>query len=123
MASLTLYKYYNIFFLICQEVFFTNFNWAVARLLQSPLVSPPTDIGIIAHPETNYNRQVTQFWEKYFVQLFSQNLLTKWLGCGIIKISTRALVRGPPLYHIMIDLSIGKMHKKFHPSFWGENLN
>lgn len=128
-----LYYHYSTYLVVCQEVFliFSNFFLVRSAVRISEMVkgtiptgelTPLTDIGIIAHPVADCNRQVAQFWEKYFVQLFSQNLLTNWLGCGIMEISARTCAPGRPLYHIFEDLSIGNCTKNFTPKSGVKNF-
>lgn len=74
-----------------------------------------TDKGIISHPEADCNRQIAQIRDKIFVQFFARFCLTNWPGHGIMEISARTCAPGRPLYHIMQDLSIGNLHKNFHP--------
>ena len=108
MAFLTLYKYYNIFFLICQEVFFTNFNWAVARPLQSPLVVTPNRHRYYTTVRSEL-QQASCTKCNYFFYLFCP--LTTLRICDIM--AARVRVRGPkfPLYHIPANLSRGLAKK------------
>jgi hypothetical protein len=58
---------------------------------------------IIAQVTPEVNHQNAQNREKIFVEVFSQNRLTKWLAGGIIEISARAHASGPPIIHLIVD--------------------
>jgi hypothetical protein len=56
---------------------------------------------IIAQVTPEVNHQNAQNREKIFVEVFSQNRLTKWLAGGIMEFPGRPLASGPPIIHLI----------------------